>query len=218
MALNIAASAASHSVVKLSKSLPKYPLRFSFCITPWHLALQLSFKNPNQADEAYINSDIRVARVTFQRAGPLSPWDLSMRRALPVWAHRATTFEMWRSKDRVSVTVTPKIFKLEHLVTPAVGWGTDRFPSLTPGLWMIISMNFAVLSMRLLRWAHSDICSSSNETVWEFEDGTIKYVSSAYLFKSYSLEDVHASLRHCKSRQSALFLIPEQSWHLSGGM
>ena len=54
MALNIASSAASHNVVKLSKSLPKYPLGFSFCITPWHLTLQLSLKNPDQAGEAQV--------------------------------------------------------------------------------------------------------------------------------------------------------------------
>ena len=39
----------------------------------YNLALELSFKNTNQAGEAYINLNIRVARVTFQRAGPISP-------------------------------------------------------------------------------------------------------------------------------------------------
>ena len=57
----IAASAiqhASHRVVicgKALKVIAKVVLRLSFCITHWHLALQLSFKNPNQAGEAYIH-------------------------------------------------------------------------------------------------------------------------------------------------------------------
>ena len=44
------------------------------------------------------------------------------------------------------------------------------------------------------------------------------FMEISFQLLNHIQEKVHASLRHCKRRQLALFLIPEPSWHLSGGM
>ena len=51
---------------------------------------------------------------------------------------------------------------------------------------MTISTDLVLFNFKLFSAAYSDTCSSSRATVCEWDDGTNKYVSSAYLFRSFS--------------------------------
>ena len=71
---------------------------------------------------------------------------------------------------------------LSTRVTPGRQGG--GFFNFVRGLLTIISFVFDTFNVRLFCFAHTEMCSSSSATKWEFTDGTIRYESSAYLLSS----------------------------------
>jgi len=88
--------------------------------------------------------------------------------------------------------VTPSIFILDTLVTRSMRGGREK----TPRLCKSISWDLSVLSFRLLFLAHVAMCSSSVTIDAQREEGTIRYVSSAYFTMMFSGDRSEASMSY----------------------
>ena len=183
MHLNNLSSALSHRSSKLVKSLGQKPALMLRLMNACNLPLTSALAKPHQACEAYVSLAMTDARKIVCWFFSFIPLARRIRRAYSDCPDDAITSDTWSAMEKLLVSVTPRIFRVETLVSPGNS-GTSCVPRLR-GFRKIISYDFLQLRLRLLFAAQDCTCWISTSRLAMFRAGMTRSVSSANLIISF---------------------------------
>ena len=146
---------------------PSDPDKCLYCIQ----LLTSALAKPHQACEAYVSLSMTEVRKTVCWFFSFIPLDQRIRRAYSDCPDDVISSDTWSAMEKLLVSVTPRIFRVETLVTP--GNALSCVPRLR-GFRMIISYDF--LQLRLLFAAQDYTCWISTSQLAMFRAGMTRLV------------------------------------------